>query len=83
MIICRGVVLFWSSLFGVLEVSCIWMGNVFSRMGNFLLLFCWLYYRFLFIAPILLFNVLDSQIWSFDEVGEFLHIRYTGLELSD
>jgi hypothetical protein len=27
------------------------------------------------------FNAHDSQVWSFDGVGEFLHIPVTGLEL--
>jgi hypothetical protein len=35
MIICYGVVLFLSSLFGVLEASCTSMGIVFSRFGKF------------------------------------------------
>jgi hypothetical protein len=35
MIICHGVVLFWSGLFGVLESSCICMGISFSRFGKF------------------------------------------------
>jgi hypothetical protein len=35
MMICHGVVLFWSGLFGVLEVSCTFMGIVFSRFGKF------------------------------------------------
>jgi hypothetical protein len=25
-------------------------------------------------------NAHDSQVWSFDQVGEFLHISFTGLE---
>jgi hypothetical protein len=29
------------------------------------------------------FNAHDSQVWSFDEAGEFLHIPFTGLELFD
>jgi hypothetical protein len=35
MIICCGLVLFWSGLFGVLEVSCTCMGIDFSRFGKF------------------------------------------------
>jgi hypothetical protein len=35
MIICHGIVLFWDSLFGVLETSCSWMGIDFSRFGKF------------------------------------------------
>jgi hypothetical protein len=31
-IICHGVVLFWSSLFGVLEATCTLMGITFSRV---------------------------------------------------
>jgi hypothetical protein len=38
MIICCG-----GSLCGVLETSCTRMGLVFSRFGNFLWLFCWIY----------------------------------------
>jgi hypothetical protein len=34
-IICLGEVIFWSSLFGVLEASCTWMVKTFSRFGNF------------------------------------------------
>jgi hypothetical protein len=34
LIICRMLVLFWSSLFGVLDASCTWMGIVFSRFGK-------------------------------------------------
>jgi hypothetical protein len=29
------------------------------------------------------FNAHDSQVWSFDGVGEFLHIPVAGLELFD
>jgi hypothetical protein len=53
MIVCCGFVLFGSSLFGVLEASCTWMSIVFSRFGNFLLLFCKIYYKFLLFASIL------------------------------
>jgi hypothetical protein len=35
MIRCHGVVLFWSSLFCALEISCTWMGIVFNRFGKF------------------------------------------------
>jgi hypothetical protein len=29
------------------------------------------------------FNAHDSQVWSFDELREFLYIPFTGLELFD
>jgi hypothetical protein len=35
MIICHGIVLFWSSLFGALVASCTWMGIAFSTLGKF------------------------------------------------
>jgi hypothetical protein len=31
--------------------------------------------------PFSFFNAHNSQCWSFDGVGEFLHIPFTGLEL--
>jgi hypothetical protein len=34
-IIFYGKILFWSCLFGVLENFCTWMGNSFSKFGNF------------------------------------------------
>jgi hypothetical protein len=40
MIICCGLVIFGSSLFGVSEASHTCMSIVFSRFGSFLLLFC-------------------------------------------
>jgi hypothetical protein len=54
MIICHGEVLFWSSLFGVLEASCTCINNSFLRFGEFLLLFCWIYYVSLCLTPLLL-----------------------------
>jgi hypothetical protein len=35
MIICHGIVPFWSGLFGVLEAACICKGMDFSRFGKF------------------------------------------------
>jgi hypothetical protein len=35
MIICHGEVLFWSSLFDILETSYTWKGKSFSRFGKF------------------------------------------------
>jgi hypothetical protein len=35
MIICHWEALFWLSLFGVLQVSCSWMGKTFLRFGKF------------------------------------------------
>jgi hypothetical protein len=40
-----------------------------------------MYYAFPSLAPLLLFDAHDSQVWSFDGVGEFLHFLFTGLEL--
>jgi hypothetical protein len=49
--------------------------------------------RFLFLLHIItypfglhlfsFFNAHDSQVWTFDGVTEFFHIRFTGLELFD
>jgi hypothetical protein len=84
MIICCGEVLFWSSLFGVLEASCIWMGNSFFEIWK-----CFCYYFAEYITyPFGLhlfsfFNIPDSQVWSFDRVNEFLRLPFTALELFD
>jgi hypothetical protein len=50
----HGEVLFWSSLFGVLETSCTWKDKTFSRFGKFMLLFYWIYYVSLWLVPLLL-----------------------------
>jgi hypothetical protein len=35
------------------------------------------------LAPLLLFNAHDSQVWSFNAVAELLHIPFVALELLD
>jgi hypothetical protein len=50
MIICSGEVLFWSSLFCVLDASLTWMCNFFLRFGQF----CWIYFVTPWLTPFLL-----------------------------
>jgi hypothetical protein len=59
------------------------MGKTFSRFGKFSVInfieyimypFGWHLFSF--------FNTYESEVWSFDEVAEFLHIPFTALELS-
>jgi hypothetical protein len=60
------------------------MGIVFSRFGKFSVIILLNILRIPFALPLFsFFNGHDSQVWSFDGVGEFLHIPVTGLELSD
>jgi hypothetical protein len=82
-IICHGVVLYCSHLFGVLEASCTWMGIDFSKFGKF--------------SVIILLNILclpfayTSSPSSIPMIlrfcllleSEFLHIAFTGLDLFD
>jgi hypothetical protein len=53
MIICHGVVLFWSSLFGILEASYTWMGIVSSRRhGKFSVNILLNILQFILLAPL-------------------------------
>jgi hypothetical protein len=73
MIICHGVVLFWSGLFGVLEAYCICMEIDFSRFGKFCYYFVEYIMHSLCLHLLSSFNAHDSQVWCFDGVNEFLH----------
>jgi hypothetical protein len=83
MIIFHGEVLFWSSLFSI-------GGFLYLNGHNFLEIweiFCYLFIEYI-MNPFCLnlfsfFNGYDSQVWSFDGVGEFLYIPLTSLELFD
>jgi hypothetical protein len=80
MILCHGVVLFWSGLFGVLEASWICMGIDYLRFGKLLLFFeCIMHSLCLYLFSF--FNAHDSPVWFFDGVSEFLYFLFTGLEL--
>jgi hypothetical protein len=80
LIICHGVVLFWSCLFGVLEASCTWMGIAFSRFGKFSVIILLSILWILLLAPLLLQCPWFSGLvfwWS----CWVLHIPFTGFEL--
>jgi hypothetical protein len=63
---CHEEVLFWSSLFGILEAS---------RFGKFSVI-VFLHVPF-GLHLFSFFNAHDSQVWSFDEVTEILHIFHS------
>jgi hypothetical protein len=55
-------------------------------MGNSLKIwegFCYYFVEYIsyaFDLHLFFFNTHDSQVWSFDEVAEFLHIPFTAIE---
>jgi hypothetical protein len=69
MIIHCGEVIFWSSLFDVLEASYTWKGKSFSRFGKFCHYFIE-YITYTFGLHLFSFDAHDSQVWSFDGVTE-------------
>jgi hypothetical protein len=46
-------------------------------LGNFLLLFYWIYYIFLWLVPLLLVQCSWFSGWSFDGLSKFLHVPFT------
>jgi hypothetical protein len=82
MMICHGVVLFLSGLFGVLEASYICVGIDFSRFGKFSVIIILLnILRFPFACTSSPFSMPMILSFGFDAVCEFLHFLFTGLEL--
>jgi hypothetical protein len=60
------------------------MGKIFLRFWKFSVIFFIEYIVNPFCLELFsFFNAQDSHIGSFDAVGEFLHIPFTGLELFD
>jgi hypothetical protein len=79
MVICHGVVLFWSGLFGVLKVSYTYMGIVFSRLGKFSVIILLNMLHIPFPAPLLLHPCPWFSGLVFDGLSKFLHFLFTGL----
>jgi hypothetical protein len=84
MIIYHGVVLFL--------VKSVWCHGGFLNLNGHNFLEIWEIFHYYFIEYIMnpfclhlfsFFDAHDSQVWSFDGVGEFLYIPFTGLELFD
>jgi hypothetical protein len=70
MIICCEEVLFWSSLFDVLEAFCTRMGKSFLRFWKFSVIILLNTFQSFLVGPLLLLQCPYSQAWSFDNVGE-------------
>jgi hypothetical protein len=57
------------------------MGISFSRFGKFSVIIFFEYIKYTFGLDIAcFFNAHESQVWSFDEVTEFLHVTFVDLE---
>jgi hypothetical protein len=73
-------------------VKSVWCPRSILYLNGYNFLEIWQIFGYYFIEYIMtpfclhLFSFLnahDSQVWSFDGVGEFLYIPFAGLELSD